>query len=444
MFNAHDPDSHRLSHGPAQPAARRKTLPSNGSRQRFRERERHIWIYRWELRSGSAVRTGTGTVRAMSAESVEGLAQLTRIGPATPAGELLRRYWFPVAVVSEVGDGPARTRLLGEDLVIFRDRKGAWGALDMACPHRGASLSFGKVVPGGIRCAYHGWSFATDGTCFSQPNLPPGREIGSVGEIAHHAAEQGGLVFVRLRSGRSPVPPVPRFDILVAEGGRRGYYSAIYHCNYLQVLENLSDPLHPSFLHSDVRKEAGAETQSASQLRYDSRVPRRARFVETPQGIKSTIITELGAGKEFLHSINFCMPGLIRSSVSDPHTPGGKEAFAQVSQWVVPIDDTTTNVLFCVHVPEGSPLPEDYLPRWKVVTKHVDDQDKDVLESLGSVVNRRAEHLVSSDDGVRLLRKVLLQQLFDSKEGKPLKGFPPAGDPGATLVFDSDDTIVQT
>lgn len=372
------------------------------------------------------------------------LEGLTRIGPGTPAGEMMRNFWFPVGVAQEIGEGPAAARLLGEDLVLFRDPQGVWGALDLACPHRGAALSLGKVVPGGLRCAYHGWAYSHDGTCFAQPNLPPGREIGSVGPIAHEICEQGGLVFVRLRSNLVRAPPMPNYDVLVAKGGRRGYYSALYGCNYLQVLENLSDPLHPSFLHADIRKEASKGTQSPSQLRYDSRVPRRARFVETENGIKSTIITDLGGREEFWHSINFCMPHLIRSSVSDPQTKGGKEAFAQVSQWIVPIDDGTTKVLFCVHVPDGSILPEDYLARWKVVTKHVDDQDKDVLESLGRVVNRTKEHLVSSDDGVRLIRRVLAEQLQKSMRGESLKGFAGDENTAGTLTFDSDDSVNRT
>ena len=139
--------------------------------------------------------------------------RLTRVGPGTPCGEMLRRYWWPIWFTELVTDKPVPVRLLGEDLVLFRNADGGTGLLDRRCPHRGASLELGRVEDDGIRCCYHGWKFAADGACLDMPAEPPGTPlINEVHQTAYVTQETAGLVFAYL--GPLPAPLLPRYDLL--------------------------------------------------------------------------------------------------------------------------------------------------------------------------------------------------------------------------------------
>ena len=137
--------------------------------------------------------------------------ELTQTGPDTRMGRLLRRYWWPVAITSDLADFPRRAvRLLGEDLVVFRDGSGRYGLLDRVCPHRGASLAYGICEADGLRCGYHGWLFDADGRCLEQPGEPPGSTFHEQITVrAHRVEELGGLVWGYL--GPEPAPKLPRY-----------------------------------------------------------------------------------------------------------------------------------------------------------------------------------------------------------------------------------------
>ncbi|MBO0753386.1 MAG: Rieske 2Fe-2S domain-containing protein, partial [Bradyrhizobiaceae bacterium] len=182
----------------------------------------------------------------MSAEQND---MLTRVGPGTPAGNLLRRYWQPVAAVSEMtGRWTRRVRLLGEDLVLFRDREGRIGLIAEFCPHRRASLGYGIPTKAGIRCPYHGWEFGHDGRCLSQPNEPDRSALrDKAGTRAYPVEELGGLLFAWL--GPEPRPLLPRYDGFVAEGTIRMLGRALIPVNWLQIMENSLDPVHTEWLH---------------------------------------------------------------------------------------------------------------------------------------------------------------------------------------------------
>ena len=178
---------------------------------------------------------------------------LIRVGPGTPAGEMLRRYSWPVAFSQEVKakDRPRRIQLLCEDLVLYRDGTGTLGLLDVRCAHRGASLEFGRVEDRGLRCCYHGWLYNHDGRCLEQPAEPEGSMfIDRVRQPAYKAEELGGLIFAYL--GPEPAPLLPRYDLLVREDGRKVLGAGEEYCNWLQRSENSVDQSHLGSLHASV------------------------------------------------------------------------------------------------------------------------------------------------------------------------------------------------
>ncbi len=177
--------------------------------------------------------------------------ELTQVGPGTPCGEYLRRFWQPVILSEELGELPRRLRIMGEDLVAFRDRSGAVGLLELHCPHRGTSLEFGLISDKGIRCCYHGWLFDVDGTILETPGEPPDSTLR---DRLYHGAypvhEYQGLVFAYMGppDKQPDFPILDTFDLpgyrLVARPGNP------WPCNWLQVKENSMDPAHLAFLHT--------------------------------------------------------------------------------------------------------------------------------------------------------------------------------------------------
>src|SRR6202021_315716 len=172
--------------------------------------------------------------------------RLTRVGAGTPMGELLRRYWHPVAAVSEFGKFPLPRKLMGEEILVYRDLDGNFGAIEPRCPHRGASLALACVENGGIRCAYHGWKYDHSGQCVSQPPEAGGGKS-SIKAKAYPAAELGGLVWLYM--GPLPAPLVPRYDIFVWQDCLREIGQAVLNCNFAQTMENSVDPHHVEWLH---------------------------------------------------------------------------------------------------------------------------------------------------------------------------------------------------
>ena len=176
---------------------------------------------------------------------------LTKVDRGTPAGELLRRYWHPVAVAGELTEEkPIKAvKILGEELVVYRDTTGRYGLLGEHCPHRLASLAFGRVDEQGIRCPYHGWKFAASGKCLEQPAEPPESTFKDrIQHTAYPVEKLGGLLFAYL--GPTPQPLLPRWDVLAWEHGKRWIViDSLLDCNWLQPMENSVDPSHLYWLH---------------------------------------------------------------------------------------------------------------------------------------------------------------------------------------------------
>ncbi len=237
--------------------------------------------------------------------------ELTEVGAGTPMGELLRRYWHPVGLAADAGATPRPVRVLGEDLILFRDGQGRPGLVHPRCAHRGASLYYGRVEAEGIRCCYHGWMFSVDGRCLDQPCEPEGGKLrGNVRQPWYPLEERYGLVFAYLGPPERK-PLLPRIDVLeqLGEGesleaddtSLGGGGPPIIPCNWLQHWENVVDSLHVPILHG---------VFSGHQF-----VPAMAQMPEchwetTERGVRVTSFRDLDGGRRLHRVTEAAMPTL--------------------------------------------------------------------------------------------------------------------------------------
>jgi 5,5'-dehydrodivanillate O-demethylase len=346
---------------------------------------------------------------------------LTRVGPGTPMGTLLRRYWLPVAATAELPPGRAMAvRLLGEDLALFRTTAGTTGLLEARCPHRGASLAYGVVERDGLRCAYHGWCFDGAGACVEIPSLRGEQTLRArVRTTAYPTQELGGLVFAYL--GPEPAPLLPRYDLFVWPNVLRDVGRALIPCNWLQIMENSVDPVHLEWLHgrhlAAVRAARGATTPS--------RYPRRhveIGFEAFPHGIVKRRVLEGGSREDddwrIGHPLVF--PVMVRVGAGRQHR----------FQIRVPVDDEhTLHFWYSCYLPaDGAAAPaQAEVPVYDVpfrdargdfVLDFVDGGDVMTWVSQGTIADRTRETLVDTDRGVVLLRRLFLEQIERVRAGE--------------------------
>lgn len=344
--------------------------------------------------------------------------ELTRVGPGTPMGTLLRRYWYPVAFEQDLDAVPARTvRLLGEDWTLYRTPRGRYGLIAELCPHRNASLTYGIVHDDGIRCAYHGWKWGFDGACLEQPAEEDNDAFrGRVRQPVGQVQTMGGMVWAYV--GPDPAPVLPRFDVYVMDGVR-DIGHAMLPCNWLQIMENAVDPHHVEWLHGRyfdyVGRRDGFDAPESFQRRHV-----RTAFDEMEWGILKRRVLE-GMSEEdedwrVGHPLVF--PYSMRVG-------GGGIDQMQIR---VPVDDTTTwKVFYSLHHPPGGrwepqPRPAVYEYRWRdddgrFVTDYVEGQDIMAWVSQGPVTDRTKEHLGRSDAGVALLRRMFRENMRRVADG---------------------------
>ncbi|MGE5216332.1 MAG: Rieske 2Fe-2S domain-containing protein [Chloroflexota bacterium] len=348
---------------------------------------------------------------------------LTRVGKGTPAGELLRRYWQVVAVAGELTEEkPIRpVRLLGEDLVVYRDMQGRYGVVGEQCPHRKASLAFGRVDDEGIRCPYHGWKFDGAGRCLEQPAEP---EIGGFKDKIRHTAypveKLGGLLWAYL--GPEPRPLLPRWDVLAWENGRRWIQKQeIIKCNWLQPMENSVDPSHLFWLHGGTAHLARAMDHYEEE--HD--------FIPFEHGIlkrRTTPAKKPGGGREIdQHPLLF--PNTLRHVFKEKLVDGRLRHNLQIR---VPVDDTHTQVYVVYFEPNDvdhsladGDAPWEYFPIHDESGEYRLDQvlvqDAMAWETQGALTDRTQEHLGAGDEGIILLRKMLREQIeIVRRGGEPL------------------------
>ncbi|HMN79968.1 MAG TPA: aromatic ring-hydroxylating dioxygenase subunit alpha [Burkholderiaceae bacterium] len=358
--------------------------------------------------------------------------ELTDVGRGTPMGELMRRYWHPVGVTADAGDTPRALRVLGEDLVLFRDRQGRPGLLHARCAHRGTTLYYGRVEDEGIRCCYHGWLFSVDGRCLDQPCEPGGgANRTKLRQPWYPVRERYGLIWAYM-GPPARMPALPRYEPLenLAEGemletddrsiGSGG--AVIAPCNWLQHWENVVDPLHVPVLHGWF---------SGTQFVKEMLILPQVEFGYTERGVKVTTTRTLEDGRVFRRVTEACIPTL--RVVPNPRL--GRFERVESIGFVLPIDDTHYRIYTVGRVRQRGEL-QGFRSRlggklWEQMTEEEHQRFPGDLEAQvgqGAITAHSEEHLTGSDRGIGMLRRFLARQLEVMAGG---------GDP-AGLVFDED------
>ena len=326
---------------------------------------------------------------------------LTRVGRGTPAGELLRRYWHPVAAARELThEKPIKAvKILSEELVVYRDEQGRYGLVGEHCPHRFASLAFGRVDGEGIRCPYHGWKFDGTGRCLEQPAEPAGSTFKErIKHAAYPVQKLGGVLFAYL--GPDPMPLLPHWDVLAWENGKRWILvESVIDCNWLQPMENSVDPSHLFWLHGDT-------AHLAPQL---DRYAEQHEFILFEYGIMKRRITpaKQTGGAPLIDQHPLLFPTTLRHVAPYKKDQG----FRHNLQIRVPVDDTHTRVFRINFVPttsEKSPPNEDAPFEYSVLKSGereykwnmVAAQDSMAWETQSPITDRTQERLGVGDEGI--------------------------------------------
>jgi len=358
---------------------------------------------------------------------------ITRVGPGTPAGELLRRYWHPIAIAGELSEQnpTSLVRILGEDLVLFRDKSGRVGLLEDRCPHRGASLLYGRVEERGIACAYHGWLFDTTGNCLETPAEPAKSKFHlTVKHRAYPVRKFIGLYWTYL--GPTPAPAIPKYDLWVRKDGtRRLIVQPQLDCNWFQAMENSVDPSHLQILHEALIAGGRAITNTTRGLTDDVE---KFEFYEFPYGIMKKRTYKNGLVDE--HPLIF--PNILRQS--------------NATQIRVPLDDTHTKIFFVRFDPtadgsifEEEEPPVEYVEPYKNPPNalhpfarfrmdEVQAQDHMAWETQGPISDRTCERLATADRGIVMLREIMKRELE-----KVRKGLDPMG-----VIRDPEHAMIDT
>jgi phthalate 4,5-dioxygenase len=370
---------------------------------------------------------------------------LTRVGPGTVMGGLIREYWLPAAMSSEiVADGaPVRLMLLGEQLIAFRDTSGRVGVMDHRCPHRCASLFLGRNEENGIRCVYHGWKYDVAGNCVDTPNLADPDFKNRIKAKAYQTVERNGLVWVYMGE-REQAPPLPQIEATLLPESEVTISFVQRECNWLQALEGDIDTSHFGFLHAGGIDPADVPEDSLFRFTVTNRAP-DYHVADTPAGTMYAAYRAAAPDKTYWRFANFMMPFWTQ-------TPQGKFAAHLHNRAWVPMDDHHTmfiSLMWRQHPPSvganrrGEMMPGfarrfDYLPnetgwygRWRIRGREQNDwlvdreaqktggsytgidgihaQDQAVTESMGPITDHLFETLSPSDRMIMATRRRLLR-----------------------------------
>ena len=353
-------------------------------------------------------------------------AVLTRIGLGTPMGDLMRRYWQPVAATGEMDDRwTKRVRLLGEDLVLYKDESGRFGLIAEACPHRRASLAFGIPTSDGIRCAYHGWAFDKTGRCIEQPNEGTRHALnGKIATRGYPVEEMGGLLWAYL--GPQPAPLLPRFDGFVVDKAIRTVGSAEIPCNWMQIMENSVDPVHVETLHGRVSEFHGKNKgiKNLAMTRHHVKIG----FDEFEYGIINRRLLEGQPEDSQDWTVGHPLVFPLMVAIGTMGTLWQQYSF----EIRVPIDDTHTRHYWynAFLPPAESIVPQALLDRtyWyeqpyldkngDYLMEFVPAQDVAMWVTQGSIAQRDKESLGASDSGVVQYRRMLRREMEKVTLGK--------------------------
>jgi phthalate 4,5-dioxygenase oxygenase subunit len=378
---------------------------------------------------------------------------ITETGEGTAAGDLLRRYWQPAALSEELsGPRPIRpVRLLGRDMVLFRDGAGQLGLLDRDCPHRGADLAFGRLEDGGLRCLFHGWLFDRTGRCLETPAEPEGRQLCTrVVQRSYPVVERNGIVFAYLGAGEPPA--FPALDCFTAPESHVFAFKGYLDCNWLQAVEVGVDPAHASFLHRFF-EDADASANYGRQFRAtsaDSDMPmtrvlreleRPAISVQTSEiGLRIFALRDIDTLQRHVRVTNLLFPQAFVIPLSSEMT---------ITQWHVPIDDTSC-YWYALFTSFTGPVDKeemrrqrlqlytlpDYMPRVGRFNQYGYDHDQQqrltytgmgedinvhdqwAVESQGRIQDRTREHLGTTDKAIVAFRRLLMAEIKKAQAGE--------------------------
>ena len=383
---------------------------------------------------------------------------LTRVGPGTPMGTLMRQYWLPAMMSSELPSldcPPVRVRLLCENLIAYRTTSGAVGVIQNACPHRGASLFFGRNEECGLRCVYHGWKFDVAGSCVDQLNEPAEHQFEHKVHItAYPTVELGGIVWAYLGPPER-IPAPPKFAWTQVPQTHRHLTKVIQECNWLQALEGGLDTSHAPIMHRLLTDDAKRGGIKPSNPYVRAKAPNLVVDI-TDYGYQYVGIRPLGADERHVRTYHFILPfHQIRASQTEREFP------ADAGHIWVPIDDETSMVYNWSYSRTDEPLnDEDRLERGLGNGPlHVDQttfrskanrqnnylidravqrsesftgidginvQDRAIQESMGPIVDRSKEHLGPADKAIIQMRRLLRQAVITVQEGGTPAGVRPS------------------
>lgn len=369
--------------------------------------------------------------------------ELTHVGPRTPGGEYLRRFWHPVAFSSDLAELPIRLRILGEDLVLFRDRQGRVGLLELHCAHRGTSLEFGLVSDRGIRCCYHGWLYDVEGRILEMPGEPPGSTLNA--RLCHGAyptREYKGLIFTYM-GPPTECPPFPILDTFELPGYRLSLWPKYFWpCNWLQINDNNVDPVHTVFLHTRV---------SGPQFAKEFGELPHMEWQETGIGLIYIAARRLG---------DYVWVRINDTIFPATHQPPPEVEFTATEQvftrplmtiWRVPVDNTNTMSIGFMRVPESTPLDVEeqiraataatQLPGRPYEERQRQPGDYEAHTGARAIAVHGLEHLATTDRGVIVMRRLLRDAIRSVKAGQRVEAI--ARKEGEVVRTLAQNTVVR-
>ena len=361
--------------------------------------------------------------------------EITQTSRGTPGGEYLRRFWQPVAYLHEVERAPMRAKIMGEDLVIFKDGSGAVGVLHLHCQHRGTSLEYGRVERHGIRCCYHGRVFDVDGTILEMPGEPDAERLMKKWRQGAYPTHMfAGVVFAYM-GPIELIPPFPRYDRFELPGMRVESGPRLpFRCNWVQVKENAMDPAHTAILH------AWEGVFAAEFGKFPEIIWR-----ETPVGMAYAAARRIG-DNVWVRSTDILMGNIhsITSVFEDGRTL--KECSPPwITIWTVPEDDESSHQFVLCHIMEDDHLPAEARHRMMMYgqtpNRTYEERQKipgdyDAMTSQGAIAPHSLENLGASDRGVSMFRRLLREGIRDVQSGRDPKGLIRSTEPQATYGSD--------
>jgi nitrite reductase/ring-hydroxylating ferredoxin subunit len=368
-------------------------------------------------------------------------AELTRVGPGTPCGEYLRRFWQPVAFARDLGDVPLRLRIMGEDLALFRDGSGRVGLLHLHCLHRGTSLEYGIVAGRGIRCCYHGWLFDVDGTVLETPGEPAGSTYRTrICQGAYPTHEFAGLIFAYL-GPPDRRPPFPIYDTYDLPGfALRPAARFALPCNWLQVKDNSMDPVHTAFLHA---LSSGYQFTAAF-----GQVP-EMEWQDRPFGMIYVATRRLG-DLVWVRVADFMAPNAHQFTREIEEAGAERLGYRPVIiRWAVPNDDTCTTNFEVAQVDPAWGLDAEAVARpgfgqsddRPYAERQRRPADYDAQSSQRAIAIHALEHLGSSDRGVIMLRKIVRDGIRAVARGENPREIAVAA--GGIIATHAQDSVLR-